>query len=194
MQRILDLPFFRRPLFELLGFDLRRSTVDLEYSGCGWAEPERLWLQGDVVVEEVRAPLLLALHSGPPHPAVPDDLTLELPVGDGGPAAAVPLALFLDRWAPRLPGSGPVVLALCNPQGLTVQVPARLRHRPVYYAMGDVDSWLDAASEQTGALRGDDELAAGGVFRLQATAWRRAARPHPRDPVAQRVAPRPEAV
>lgn len=133
---ILELPFAEREVFDLLGFDGARATVDLDYAGYGWCRLPRVWLDAGGVVTAVEAPVVLALHAADDGAAVAGDVELEFAV-DGG-AVAVPLSAFLDRWLPRLP-PGPVVLAMCNPYD--ARLPARAR--PLHHALGAVDAWHD---------------------------------------------------
>jgi hypothetical protein len=186
---VLELPFARQPLFPLLGFDLerKREVVSLEYTGYGWCRPARLWLHAtregrSVCVEE---PLVLALHSADDGPALAGDILLEFALAGQAPVAA-PLSLFLARWLPRLLGElgeagdaagaagRPIVLALCNPHRAELARPEAAAGRPVHYALGDVDSWLDL--EEPAALRGPDEKEAGGRMRLCADQWHVAGR------------------
>lgn len=167
--RLAELPFGPRALFELLGFELGREALSLDYTGFGWARPARLWLQGAGPVQVVEQPLVLALHSADDGPALASDILLELVLSDDtGGAVATPLSRFLQVWLPRLPAHGPVVLALCNPH--RAALPALPGGRALWYAHGDVDSWLDAP---TGPLQGEDELRAQGHFRLSAASWHR---------------------
>jgi hypothetical protein len=195
---ILELPFHERPLLPLLGFDPAglRESLDLDYTGFGWCRPARLWLQSTGegaaaaqrpggAVREVRRPLVLGLHSADDGPALADDVVLEFRLDDGA-AVAAPLSRFLARWLPLLDAARgaasprraqaeeePVVLALCNPHRARLRAPAAIGARPLYYALGDVDSWLDPADDPA-ALWGEEEQAAGGRIRLAAPAWRRA--------------------
>lgn len=174
-----ELPFLERPLFELLGFDLGREALQLDYTGFGWAQPTRLHLESTSSghVQVVESPLVLALHSSDHGPALPNDILLELVLSEpqGGQAddttaaVATPLSRFLSAWLPRLPGEGPVVLALCNPH--RAALPALAGARPLWYASGDVDSWLDSPASPA-SLVGPQEQRAGGQFRLSAEAWR----------------------
>lgn len=175
---VLELPFRRRPLYELLGFEDGRDAVNTEYTGYGWALPARIWLQpGDEEPMRIDAPLLLALHGADVDA---DGVVLEFYGDEAGDGASgedsivhAPLALFLERWLPRLPGRGPVVLAMCNPRRQTVVAPAALGGRPLYYALGDTDSWIDEPEDPAapGELLGEDERRAGGKMRLVAEAW-----------------------
>lgn len=179
---VLELPFERRPLFSLLGFDLERTreVVSLEYTGYGWCRPARLWLHEtrDGSSRCVEEPLVLALHSADDGPALAGDILLEFALDRLAPVQA-PLSLFLSRWLPRLleelgeatggEAAGPIVLAMCNPHRVTLAQPATAGGRPVYYALGDVDSWLDL--DEPAALRGPDEEEAGGRMRLCADQW-----------------------
>lgn len=174
---ILELPFHERPAFELLGFDPtgQRTALNLEDTSFGWCRPDAIWLDAagaPAGLVEVRRPLLLALHSADDGPALPGDIVLEFVLADGA-AVAAPLSRFLERWLPRLPGEGgeggaarPIVLALCNPHRAQLAAPAAAAGRPVHYALGDVDAWLD--------LDGPDGAALAGRIRLAAPAWRRA--------------------
>lgn len=172
--RLAELPFRRRPLFELLGFELGREALDLSYTGFGWAEPQRIALEstfdapGRVPVQVIEEPLLLALHSADDAPPLAGDILLELVLGHNR-SVATPLSRFLAEWLPRLPAHKPVVLALCNPHRAALAgLPGG---RALWHGLGDVDSWLDATEEP---LRGVEEERAGGRFRLTAEAWRRA--------------------
>ncbi len=176
--RLAELPFRRSPLFDLLGFELGREALDLDYTGFGWAEPPRITLEstgqasldgrGLVAVRVIEEPLLLALHSAEDAPPMAGDILLELVLGQER-SVATPLSRFLAEWLPRLPAHKPVVLALCNPQRATL--PPLPGGRELWYGLGDVDSWLDATDEP---LHGSEEQRAGGRFRLTAEAWRRA--------------------
>lgn len=66
-----------------------------------------------------------------------------------------------------------MVLAMCNPRRQTVVAPAALGGRPLYYALGDTDSWIDEPEDPAapGELLGEDERRAGGKMRLVAEAW-----------------------
>jgi hypothetical protein len=178
-----ELPFVERPLFELLGFADDRMEIDEDYAGFGWALADALWLDGGGELRCVVRPLVLALHSADAvGPA--GDLLLEFDLGDAG-AIAAPLAAFLEIWLPRLPREHAIVLALCNPRGLTVLAPAAAT-RPLFYGVGDVDSWLDPdpplprdAEAGLPALS-PSPLSAPAMspdrsrYRLTAQAWRRA--------------------
>lgn len=180
--RLSELPFRRRPLFELLGFEFGRELLDLDYTGFGWAEPQRISLQSsrpsslqpieepidEQIEQQIEEPLLLALHSADDAPPLGHDILLELVLGQDR-SVATPLSRFLAEWLPRLPAHRPVVLALCNPQRAVL--PPLPGGRELWFGMGDVDSWLDATDEP---LRGAEEQRAGGRFRLSAEVWRRA--------------------
>jgi hypothetical protein len=194
---ILELPFHEWPALELLGFDPegRREAVNTEDTRFGWCRPSRVWLHataadgrgaGDGVAPgpalvEVRRPLVLALHSADDGPALADDVVLEFALADG--AVAAPLSLFLERWLPRLAAehrqrcgaadAAPIVLALCNPHRARLAAPAAAAGRALFYAAGDVDSWLDPVATP-GMLEGAEEEEARARIRLAAAAWRRA--------------------
>jgi hypothetical protein len=174
VQSIAELPFVRRPLFDLLGFDQEREVLDVDYAGFGWAIPPRLWLQGEDGQEEVTAPLLLALHSADDGRPLAEDIELDFQLDDLEPGRTVitTLSRFLDSWLPRLPATEAVVLALCNPHHARLTAPRAAGDRRVHYAIGSVDSWLDECDE----LLGEDERQAQGRFRLTAAQWRVAPR------------------
>ena len=151
--RIADIPFDGRDVLELLALEHDRVGVDADYAGFGWALADRVTLQAPdrppVVVER---PVIVALHSADEQPAA-DDIELLFEVGEQ--SLLVPLSAFLPRLLAEVPGDRPLVLALCNP-GM-VELPAG--PRPLYFALGDVTSWLD-------------HDATGPSVRLSARRWR----------------------
>ncbi|HET6583539.1 MAG TPA: hypothetical protein VFG69_08825, partial [Nannocystaceae bacterium] len=58
-----------------------------------------------------------------------------------------PLSRVLVVHLARLPRADDVVLALCNPAGVTVRAPAGIAGR-IHYGRGDVTSWLDRDSHE----------------------------------------------
>lgn len=181
--RLAELPFRRLPLFDLLGFELGREALDLDYTGFGWAEAPRITLESTGLASHgpsqvpaaqvVEEPLVLALHSADDAPAKAGDLLIELVLGQDR-SVATWLSRFLAEWLPRLPAHKPVVLALCNPRRVTL--PPLPAGRDLWYGLGDVDSWLDATDEPSRGSHGHDlhDPRANGRFRLTAEAWRRA--------------------
>lgn len=149
--RILELPFAERPVLELLHFDETRTSVDRDYGGYGWSRVPRIWLDGHPVDDA----LVLALHSADDGEPLPDDIELEFEL-PGAPSVSVLASQFLNTWLPHLPPASAIVLAMCNPHHATLRRPAAATV-PVYYATGDVESWL--------AERGD-----GGPGRLALSA------------------------
>jgi hypothetical protein len=150
--RIAELPFAERPVLELLHLeDESRTAPDPDYAGFGHARIDRVELigAGGRVVDDA---LMIAVHSADDGEALPDDVELEFVLGDR--SVTVLLSAFLDRWLPRLGAASAIVLVMCNPHRATIRTNARV---PVYYALGDVESWLD-----------------GGDVRLVAEAWRTA--------------------
>jgi hypothetical protein len=143
--RIAELPFRERPLLELLNLDADRDEPEHDYAGYGWARAERLWLATDEGAQEVEDALVLALHTADDAEALPDDIDLEFELPNGPPAAVL-ASLFLERWLPKLPRDpSAVVLVLCNPHAAELRWPAA-SPAPVWYAHGDVTSWLDRAT------------------------------------------------
>jgi hypothetical protein len=135
---ILELPFRERPLLELLHLDVDRDLPDRTYAGYGWARAPRIWLDD----HEVADVLVLALHSADDGEPMADDIELEFELPDAPPVAAL-ASLFLAKWLPVLPRASAIVLALCNPHHATLAAPAQAGGVPVWYATGDVESWLD---------------------------------------------------
>lgn len=140
---IAALPFHERPVRALLHFDEARTTVDRDYAGYGWARVDRLYLAtGDERGRALDDVLVLALHSADDAEPLADDIELELELPDRPPVAVL-ASLFLARWLPRLPrDTSAIVLALCNPHHAILRAPSD-DPRPIYYAMGDVESWLE---------------------------------------------------
>lgn len=177
---IADLPFHEQDPLTLLGFDVHgeRTDPDLDYAGFGYARVDELWLtcEGDPEsLPPVRNALLLALHTADDDDddaePLADDLLLEFcidePDGEGNDdySLTAMLSRFLEIWLPRLSSDeSAIVLALCNPRGTVIARPPLPGGQPIYYAAGDVISWLDQP----------DDPAEPAVLRLMADAWHRA--------------------
>lgn len=139
---ILELPFVERDARELLNLDGERAEPDHDYAGYGWARVGEIWLgAGDGALTSVRDALVLALHTADDAEPIPDDIDLEFELPGRRPAAVL-ASLFLAKWLPRLPQESAIVLALCNPHHAQLRRPAEAKV-PLYYATGDVHSWLD---------------------------------------------------
>jgi len=161
MLSLADIPFERREVDVLLGLRPGAPKGD-DFYEHGWARPDAVWLDDDTP-RRVAAPLLVALHT-PDDPA-PGPLVLEFWVDDGGDevAAQVPWARFArERLAAVLGSERDVVLALCNPLHVPIEVPAVLGGRTLHVADGDVTAWLD------------EPQGAHPRIRLTATRWRTA--------------------
>ncbi|NVB84674.1 MAG: hypothetical protein HOV81_40245 [Kofleriaceae bacterium] len=133
--KISDLPFRERPVLELLNLEADREEPDPDYAGYGWARVPSISLDE----HEIADALVLALHSADDGEPMPDDIALEFELPGAG-SVLVLLSQFLAEWLPRLPRASAVVLAMCNPHGATLEFETGV---PVYYADGDVESWLD---------------------------------------------------
>lgn len=133
--KIRDLPFRERPVLELLNLEADRDEPDPDYAGYGWARVPSISLDE----LELADALVLALHSADDGEPMADDIELEFELPGSG-SVLVLLSQFLAEWLPRLPRASAVVLAMCNPHRATLEVDAGV---PVYYAHGDVESWLD---------------------------------------------------
>jgi hypothetical protein len=140
-----QLPFHERPVRELLNLVGERDAPDPGYGGHGWARVPRVWLgnaAGDTGTSGfVADAVVLALHSPDDAEPLTDDVELELELPDGS-SVLVLLSRFLAAWLPRLPRASAIVLALCNPHRATLRPPPSAA-APIYYARGDVTSWLD---------------------------------------------------
>jgi hypothetical protein len=127
-----ELPFLERPARELLHLDGDRDEPDPTYAGYGWTRVPELWLDRKRYADV----LVLAMHSADDSEPLTDDIELEFELPDG--PVSVLASQFLDRWLPRLPRVRTIVLALCNPHHASLHTKL-----PVYYAKGNVESWLD---------------------------------------------------
>ena len=138
---IAELPFRERPEIEVLHLDEDRDVPDLDYAGYGWARVDRLWLADEAGVRSADDALVLALHSADDGEPLADDLELEFELGPDR-SVLVLASMFLATWLPRLPRDpAAIVLAMCNPHRASIRSPAI--SAPLYYALGDVDSWLE---------------------------------------------------
>jgi hypothetical protein len=143
IRSIADLPFVERDAHELLALD--RDEPDPDYAGYGWARVREIWLESALGAHPVADAVVVAIHSADDAEPVVGDIELEFEVPGG--AVSVLLSAFLDRWLPRLPPDGPVVLAVCNDHG------AAIPHRDgrlLWYPVGPVEAWLDV---DTGRIR-----------------------------------------
>jgi hypothetical protein len=138
---ILELPFRERDVRELLNLTEYRAEPDYHYAGYGWAVVDEVWLDD----KQVRDALVLAVHSPDDSKPIADDVELEFDLPGRAPVTVM-TSLFLDKWLPVLPKASAIVLALCNPHRATLHAAAPV---PIYYAHGDVESWLD--EDDTGA-------------------------------------------
>lgn len=172
IQSIADLPFQEQDPLRLLAIDVDNApaTPDLEYYGYGYARVDELWLTCEHAPEPlppVRDALLLALHSADDSAPLDDDVLLEFwldGAGENGEDLAITalLSRFLDVWLPRVStDERAIVLALCNPHRATIARPRIPGGQPLYYASGDVTSWLDMHDDPTQSA----------VLRLIADAW-----------------------
>lgn len=166
IQSVRDLPFRERPVLDLLGLTEARDTLDLDYTGFGWARIDQLWLADATSGRAVDDVLLLALHAADAGLALADDVELEFVLDpNADPAAAersvtAMASVFLERWLPVLPPASAIVLAMCNPHGARLRPPRAAGTTPLYHGIGDVDSWLDPTPT-------------GDRLRLQAASWQR---------------------
>jgi hypothetical protein len=140
VESIADLPFPEREPLALLHLDEERESL-VETTDHGWARLREITLAAGGQTLRVRDPLLLALHWYEDGEPLAGDVELEIDVG-AGESVTVLLSRFLDVWLPRLGGTGPVVLAVCNPHRATLPRPPAAGDRTVYYGLGDVESWL----------------------------------------------------
>lgn len=162
-----DLPFRQRPLRELLHVEEHRDAVDQDYAGFGHARAAAVVLESAAERRVVTDALLIGVHHDDDGEARVDDLDLAFEIQPSDPAAlpyVVPVGLadFLRVWLPRLRGDErAIVLVTCNPFRTRLPRPPAAGATPLYYPVGDVESWLDEDLDQR-------------VFRLVAEGWRTA--------------------
>ncbi|WP_437736175.1 hypothetical protein [Sorangium sp. So ce1335] len=148
LRSISELPFRGRPALELLNLEQHRDAPDLESTQFGWCQVAEIWLDGRADGEPLRVTdaLVLAVHAAEEPEALSDDVELEFFVEEVAKdySVTVLLSTFLERWLPVVSGGErAIVLAMCNPHAARVRQPKAAGRTPVYYADGDVDSWLD---------------------------------------------------
>lgn len=161
--KIGELPIRERPLRELLHFADDRLDVDRSYAGYGWARAPRVWLTDAAgPARPVDDAVVLALHACDVGEVMAGDVELEFELPGAEPVTALASQL-LSVWLPRLPPARAVVLAMCNPHR-AILAPVATASAPVYYATGDVESWLD----QRGETERVELHAAGSWARLDA--------------------------
>jgi hypothetical protein len=151
IRAIADLPFRERPARELLNLTVHRAAPDPDYTGFGHCRADVSLEAKDGAVIHVREALVLALHCTDAALALgSSDLELEFFVDEvaAGYSVTTPLPAFLAVWLPRLcrpGGEQAVVLALCNPGRAVVRRPPGLdAATPLFYGLGDVETWFDA--------------------------------------------------
>lgn len=165
IRAIADLPFLRRDVLDLLNLRHHRDAPDPDFAGFGHARVDAIQLEGerdDPLV--LRTALVIAVHTTEEPEALPGDLELEffIPEVDKDYSVTVLLSAFLRVWLPLVrKEEQAIVLVVCNPNQTLLPTPAAAGQTPLYYPLGDVESWLDGASGQT-------------YLRLVAGSWRRA--------------------
>lgn len=151
IRAISEIPFHEHDVVELLNLDRDRDTPDVDYDRYGYGRAATLILDSSAGSEAsepllVRNALVLALHSADQGEVLARDIELEFFVPEVAEdySVTVLLSAFLDKWLPGLMGDeDAIVLALCNAHRATISPPAIARGTPVYYALGDVESWLE---------------------------------------------------
>jgi hypothetical protein len=166
IRSISEIPFVERDALELLNLDEYRDEPDLEYYQYGFARVDRLCLLERDAPEPliVRDALLLALHSADEGEAFERDIELEFFVDEVADDYSVTALLsdFLERRLPELVSDElAIVLVLCNPYNAIVPKPDIVGATPMYFALGDVESWVDVDSGRP-------------FIQLVADSWRRA--------------------
>jgi hypothetical protein len=150
--KIADLPVRERPLHELL--DLKdRPEINRDYAGYGWARVDEIWLEDPTGLRRVRDAVVLALHSADDAEALADDIELYFELPDAEPVTVL-ASQFLAQWLPRLPTARSLVLALCNPHRAPLRRPEAVTV-PMYYAIGDVEAWIDFDEDDRVRLAAD---------------------------------------
>ena len=148
IRSIAELPFAERSLLTLLHLDEQRDSPDLDFAGYGYGRADSLWLARHDHPElvQVKDALILALHSADEGEVLAGDVELEFEVEAVAPGYSVTVLLsdFMRIWLSRIGGAErAIVLALCNPHRAVLPRPASSGSTPLYYAIGNVDSWGD---------------------------------------------------
>jgi len=171
LRSIAEIPFRRRPALELLNLAIDRDQPDPDYTGSGHARLAAVALEDAAglcrVIEDA---LVLALHSCDLAAPRADDVELEFFVDEvaRGYSVTALLSTFLAaRLAPLRGDARAIVLAMCNPYQAILAPPPAAGATPLWYAFGDVESWLDP----------DGRGPARPPVRLRAPAWRLAGAP-----------------
>lgn len=168
IRSIAEIPFAACEPLDLLNLRDDRDEPDADYVGFGHCRVDEVVLEdGGGRRRPVRDARILALHSCDLGAPRPDDVELEFFVDEVAPDYSV-TALLSTFLAARLPGlrgdESAIVLAMCNPHRAAIGRVAAAGATPVYYAVGDVESWLDPDHEERGRPR----------LRLTAEAWKQA--------------------
>jgi hypothetical protein len=148
LRSISELPFKAWPPLALLNLEQHRDAPDLESTQFGFCRVGVIRLHGRAqgAPREVRDALVVAVHAADEAERLADDVELEFFVEEVAKdySVTVLLSAFLERWLPvAFTGEQAIVLAMCNPHAARVRRPKAAGRAPVYYADGDVDSWLD---------------------------------------------------
>ncbi len=164
---IAEIPFAARDPLDLLNLSDDRDEPDPDYVGFGHCRVDEVVLEdGDGARIVVRDARIVALHSCDLGAARPDDIELEFFIDEVAPDYSV-RALLSTFLAARLEGlrgdERAIVLAMCNPHRAALGQVASAGATPVYYAVGDVESWLDP-----------DDGTEKPCLRLLAEAWMKA--------------------
>jgi len=142
--RIDELPFRQRPPLELLHLDEERHAPDAGYAGFGWCRVAAVELADAAGARSLADAVIVAVHTPDDAEPVDGDLELEFELEPGGASVTVLLSDFLVRWLPRLRGDArAIVLCACNPHRTSLPRPLAAGATPLWYAHGDVESWLD---------------------------------------------------
>jgi hypothetical protein len=89
---------------------------------------------------------VVAVHSTEHPENLADDVELEfvIPEVAADYSVTVLLSAFLRTWLPLVSGGErAIVIVVCNPHQATIAQPAAVGGTPVYYPLGDVESWVD---------------------------------------------------
>ena len=166
LRSIAEIPFHPRPALELLNLAIDRDQPDPDYTGFGHARLPALVLEDAAdrchVVDDA---LVLALHSCDLGRPRADDVELEFfvdQVARGYSVTALLSTFLAARLAPLCGDARVIVLAMCNPHRAILPRPPAAGATPLWYPLGDVESWLDPDGHGT----------ARPPVRLRAPAWR----------------------
>jgi hypothetical protein len=171
-----DIPFPYRDLEDLLvlsrvGEHVRKPLKDDVRYGFGFTEQIRLISTKTGYSEEVKQVLLIALHSSEDPNPYENDIDVEFALTDLGWASQdyfAPLTRFLElRFEEIQMTFEAVIMVVCNFEQRTLSFPPCMKSYPVYYAKGEVTSFINVDHDEYGQITWVDK----DSLRLEAKQW-----------------------